>query len=470
VGELRFAPPQPPPSWPGVRNATSFGPISVQNDTPTLDWLGGAKLAQAEDCLNVNIWTPAADGAKRPVMVWIHGGGFINGSGALPMEDGTRLASRGDIVVVSLNYRLGALGCLHLGELDSTLAASGLSGIIDQVAALEWVRHNIEAFGGDPRNVTVFGSSAGAMSIATLLALPAASGLFHKAILQSGAAANVLDAAAGATRTGRFLQLVGCSSVAALRAAPYGTLLAGQARLREQIAAERPADQGGSGGMTPLSPVVDGCYLTDQPINLLEQGKVARVPLLTGTSDHEWSVFGMAGSGPRSDGELADLFLATLDDAPSAVRTYRTRIGAEATARQIHDAMMTDQVFRAPMQRLANASVRAGNPTFVYRFGWKTPALGGVLGACHALDVPFVFDNRGGPIAAFVGNDSPSSLAHDIQQAWISFARTGNPNHDGIPAWEPQRLTRRPVLRFDEVPTVLDDPERDELDLWMNLP
>src|SRR3712207_215533 len=235
VGELRFRPPQPPEPWAGARPATAFGSIAMQSPSPLENLFGAAERpSMSEDCLYLNIWTPGLDGARRPVMVWIHGGAFVTGSGSTPWYDGTRFAARGDVVVVTLNYRLGAFGFLHLADLiGESFVGSGNAGILDQAAALAWVRDNIAAFGGDPENVTIFGESAGAMSVGTLLALPAARGLFQRAILQSGAASNAMSRERANEVAGRLLEALGIprEKSETIRDVPARDLLAAQGRV-----------------------------------------------------------------------------------------------------------------------------------------------------------------------------------------------------------------------------------------------
>ena len=465
VGALRFAAPQPIEPWEGIRPAIDLGPVSLQNDAPLQDALGFPPLPCSEDCLTLTVHTPGADDHERPVMVWLHGGGFITGSGRAPIGDASRLCARGDVVVVSVNYRLGTLGFLHLGDLDPAVGSSGINGILDQIAALEWVRDNIAAFGGDPENVTVFGASAGAKSIATLLVLPAASGLFRRAILQSGAGHGVLDRDEAARRTRRFCELTGRDTVDGLRALDESQILTAQAALDAELRQGSTETVSWASTLT-FQPVIDGVHLVAPPVELARRGALAGVDLLTGTTDEEWRMFSILAPGPDTDAELAARFADVLDAPEAAIDTYRNRLGSGAAPARVYDAMMTDARFRVPMHRLADASASAGNRTWLYRFAHRSPAAGGALGSCHALDVPFVFDNRDGPISTFVGVDSPDALAEAMQQAWLSFARHGDPNHEGIPSWAPQDGGRRPVIRFDRHTTMTEDPEPDELALW----
>ncbi len=461
VGELRFRPPQPAEPWVGVRDVTRFGPMAPQNQGAMERMFGAPPRPMDEDCLTLNVWTPACDDAKRPVMVWIHGGAFLYGTGATPWYDGRSFA-RDDVVLVTINYRLGALGFLHVD-------GQGNNGILDQVAALEWVRDNIAAFGGDPNNVTAFGESAGAMSVGTLLGLPAAKGLFVKAIPESGAAHSARTPEQAERIVSAFLAELGIDAgpgvVERLRELPASALLEAQAKI-----VERNLD----GGLA-FTPVVDGVVLPERPIDAIGKGQAAGVAVLVGTTRDEWRLFAMldpAIAGLDDAGAAARIGAFVSDPARAAdvVAHYRaTRTGA--TMSELWSAIGTDMVFRIPAVRLAEKQSALGNDVYMYRFDYCTPVFGGALGACHALEIPFVFESLGAGTDMFVGpvTDDLRTLARRMHESWVAFARTGNPSIDGLPEWPRYTSDRRATMVFDLDPSLVEDPDGADRDVWAGL-
>ncbi|MBI2708319.1 MAG: carboxylesterase/lipase family protein [Actinobacteria bacterium] len=473
AGPGRFAPPSPAPPWDGVRDAAHSSPIAPQNPSMLERMLGGRTPASGEDCLALNVVTPACDDGGRPVMVWIHGGGFETGSGATPWYNGHSLARRG-VVVVTLNYRLGALGFLHLGGPGRSEAPPGTGnlGILDQVAALEWVRDNIAGFGGDPANVTVFGESAGAMSVGVLLALPAADGLFRRAVLQSGAASHVHTAESAAEIAGEYLAELGEDPDAPdllerLRARPVADLLAAQGALG--------ARRSGAGGLV-WRPVVDGIVVPEHPLARIAAGSARRIEVLLGTTLEEMTMFLLL------DPALAELDAARLErrasrlfdqagvPAGAALAAYRERFPGDGDARDAWVAMLTDATFRLPAIRLAERLVETGAKVRMYLFAHRSTAFDGALGSCHALEIPFVWDDLDATgVAPFTGppTDEARRLATRMADCWTAFARTGEPVADGVPAWPAYDPERRATMWFDAPGVeVVDDPLGAERRVW----
>lgn len=464
----RWRPPEPPKPWSEPRRAEHAGPSAPQNPSGLEAFLGGTDVAISEDCLALNVWTPACDTAQRPVMVWIHGGAFETGSGAIPWYDGTHLAAR-DVVVVTINYRLGALGFLHLDELGGeSFAGSGNVGISDQVAALRWVRENIAGFGGAPGNITIFGESAGAMSVGTLLGSPEARGLFHKAILQSGAASHIASPETATRVAERLLGELGGISLERLHDLGLIDLLEAQRKLSLQASVL-------DGGL-PFQPVVDGVVIADQPLRAVEAGELAGVPMIVGTNSEEMKLFLMlaGASGEMSEESLQRRLDQVLGGegrlGPGAAsKTYRARLGADAATREVWSAVLTDHTFRIPAVRLAERHAQHEQNTFMYQFTQPSPIFGG---AAHAVEIPFVFDNLDkngiemllGPI-----DDHLRSLATAMADAWTTFARTGVPAADGLPAWEPYDPQRRATLVVGVDRQIVGDPQGDERQLWDGL-
>ena len=454
TGDLRFRAPAPAPAWDGVLDADAFSATPPKTDyPPPVDVMLPEPNIPGENWLTLNVWTP--DGVGLPVMVWIHGGAFSHGNAAVPAYDGQAFARDG-VVLVTVNYRLGVDGFAALPD------APVNRGLLDQVAALEWVRDNIAAFGGDPGNVTIFGESAGAMSITTLLSIPRARGLFAKAITQSGAAQAAADPADAALVTKELGQVLGLEATAAnLAGVPLPKLIEAQTVIRDALAAQpNPARFGASIVVSamPFIPVIDGDLIPRHPLAAIAMGEAADVPLLTGTTSDEFRLF-LVPNGRAAlvtDGLLAVL-LPTLGISPPVAELYRShRPGA--TPGDLLAALLTDAFFRLPA--LAVAEARTGSaPTFVYEFAWPSPVAD--LGACHALELAFVFDNLAAPyVDRITGPQAPPQLAAQMHAAWVSFARSGDPG------WRPFGADY-PVCVFRASGGAVElDPRGDERTIW----
>jgi carboxylesterase type B len=464
VGANRLRPPQPVEPWDGVRDATSYGPAPPQVAPPEAAGPGWDTDATGEECLTLNVWTPDPGSAGLPVMVWIQGGAFE--FGATAAYNGARFARDG-VVCVVINWRLGADGFLYLGDGDANV------GLLDQVAALEWVRENIAAFGGDPGNVTVFGESAGAMSIGTLLAMPRADGLFRRAILQSGAAHHVISAET-ATRIGLYLagKLGVPPTRDAIAALPVERMLAAQAQLKAELVEHPDPARWGEEVVTslmPFHPVVDGDVVPRPPIESIAAGAAGRVDLLVGTNTDDWKLFLVITgaisqiteemlTGPVERYGYQSLAAYGLP-VETALAAYRGRYPGAAPG-ELLAAVETDWWVRIPAIRLADAHASAsGAGTYMYEFGWPAPG----LGAVHGLEIPFVFDSLGKDALLFgplMGENPPQELADTMHAAWIAFATSGDPG------WPRYDLSRRATMRFDTTPEVIDDPRAWERVLW----
>jgi len=466
-GEHRLRPTRAVQSWTGVRPALDYGAWAPQS-RPATTLSGEMPGPQEEDCLTLNVWSPGADQANRPVMVWIHGGGFVGGSGAMGLYQGARLASRGDVVLVTVNYRLGILGFLaHPDLADDSAGAAGNWGLLDQVAALQWVRDNIARFGGDPANVTIFGESAGGMSVADLLAMPAAQGLFRRAIVQSGPPnAIALDRAESVAA--KLVAELGAASPAALREVPTQALIDAQAAL---LAERRAAG-------LPLVPVVDGVTLPEPPQDAIAGGSARGVDLLIGSNRDEAKMFMVADPANRDPDEgvlrrrIEAIFRAndvvlSPDDVIDGYRAVRERRGLSTEPRELWSAIETDRMFRIGSVRAAEAQARHTR-TYMYLFTWESPAMRGALGACHALEIPFVFGTLGNPgVDKFAGSGPEAeTLSEQMMDSWLAFARAGDPNNDGTPEWPSYDGDRRATMVFGPQTHVEDAPYDEERQLW----
>lgn len=465
VGPLRFAPPQPPDPWTGIRSAETFGPVSHQG-TIGLGFMGAGQQTQSEDCLYLNVWTPDL-GGRRPVMVWVHGGAFLLGAGSEPLYDGSRLASRGDVVVITINYRLGALGYLaHPTLRDEATGACGNWGLLDQIAAIEWVRDNAEAFGGDPSQITLFGESAGSMSVTTMMAAPRARGLFKRVIAQSGAPVVASADEAGATAE-RVIDALDVTATQ-LRDVPVARLVDVQQKI--MMAGQGPGG-GLSGEVMAFRPNVDGAVLTSAPQDAVQDGAASGVELLIGTNRDEMKLFSLLDQGDLDDAGLLARLGNHLDEktARGVVDTYRSARagrGEASDAKELWSAMETDRFFRAPAMRFAAAHAAHGSPTFAYLFCWPSPMA--MLGAAHAIELPFVFGTLDAPMIELFAGGGPEAerLSTIVQGAWTTFARTGDPSTQELGLWprfdHHERFTM--VLGADN--EVQHPPRAAELDCW----
>jgi para-nitrobenzyl esterase len=468
VGANRLRPPQPVVSWQGVRDALAFGPKPPQPSYPSeVSAVLPELVSPGEDCLNLNIWSPdlGSTGHEHPVMVWLPGSAFQYGTAATTYYDGSRFARDG-IVCVTINYRVGPEGFLYLGEGDGDGNAN--RALLDQIAALQWVQENIAAFGGDPDNVTVFGESGGAMSIGILLSMPRAKGLFRRAICQSGAAHPVISAAT-ARRVGEILaeKLGVAPTREAIAAVPIEREVEAQIALSLDLFARPDPERWGPEvaiSQTPWQPVLDGNVIPARPIDRITAGDSADIDILLGTNSDEWRLFLVLGGviDQVTDEALAGAVAAYGLPVEATLAGYRAAHPG-ASAGDLLAALQSDWWCRVPALRLADAHAEHNRAaTYMYEFAWRSPQFNGRLGACHALEMAFVFDTLGFRTEALLGTDPPQQLADRMHAAWVAFATRGDPGS----GWPKYDLQRRAAMRFDTTPAVVDDPLSAERALW----
>lgn len=462
----RWHAPEPVVAWGGIRPARHYAHMAPQNPTQLQGLLGTGGGTQDEDCLHLNVWTPSCDSTRRPVMVWIHGGAFTTGAGSLGLYHGQHLSESGDVVVVTINYRLGSFGFLRLADVSGgKIGAGGSEGLMDQIEALRWVRDNIARFGGDPGNVTIFGESAGAMSVVSLMASHQAEGLFHKAICQSGGG-HFSHTREHASRIAEvFVRHTGLS-MDALESAPVDVLLKAQVSLLNEV--DNLQDPHKLGTMA-FQPVVDGKVLSSVPIEAIRNGSARGVPLIAGTTQEEWKLW-----------TALDSKIQAMDD--SRLLRWAERMFGEDGARLVaasqatspyerYVEMQTLRAFREPTARLLDAQ-SALAPVFAYRFDWRSPAAGGLFGACHAIELGFVFGSYSlkGPDNFFGKGEVADAINRDMMQAWTAFARRGVPAIDGR-SWPRREATTPKQAVFGGAggePVSVDDCDRN--DAWRQLP
>jgi para-nitrobenzyl esterase len=466
-GMMRFIPPGKVAPWTGVRDAFRFGHHSPQNMRYT-DVLApqadGAAEGYSEDCLYLNVWTPATDNAcKRPVMFWCHGGGFAQESGTWPWIDGEALARRGNVVLVTINHRLNIFGYFHLGDVGGEkYAASGNAGVLDLLAGLQWVHDNIAAFGGDPGNVMIFGESGGGAKVCTLLSMPSAKGLFHRAAIQSGAALRLNTREHANELTHKILSELGIAPgrIDDLQAVPVDRLLAAIPDRNFPI---------------QFSPVVDGNILPAHPFSPVASPVSDTIPILVGCTMHEQTFMSISAGDEEAfnlnEAGLRQRVVALVGEAKAiqAINSYR-ELHPDLSPSELYFLLSTDRWMRMGSIMLAERKFAQGKaPVYLYLFAWRSPALGGKLGAPHTVEMPFVFDNTDIPKVMTAGGPEVKELAAKVSEAWIQFARSGNPNHKGLPDWAAYTTNERSTMIFDSTCRLVNDFGGEERKLWSPL-
>jgi len=475
AGANRFMPPRKPEPWAGVREAVAYAgrspqaPAAQQRPELATVWGPVDTLAVGEDCLTLHVWTPGLDNAKRPVMVWLHGGAFSYGSANSPRYDSTRLAQRNDVVVVAVNHRLNVFGHLDLsGVGGGRFAQSGNVGVLDLVAALEWVREHVQHFGGDPGNVTIFGQSGGGGKVSALMAMPCAKGLFHKAIIQSGASVRFAER----ERTTRLADAVlkhlglGPDQLDALQALPLE-------RLQEAVV---PAQAMLPRSRQPLldrynfGPVIDGSVLPRQPFDPEAPALSDDVPLMIGGTKDEAAIF-LAPDDEVWNRAVTEAGLSERIARIAGVATaeltacYKRRDPAASPTDRLITMLSMSNFHVRSLLLAERKAARSKAPVWMYSFDWETPAFGGRLKSSHSVEVPFVFDTLH---VIGEGHRKPGAqaLADRVSKTWATFARNGDPANDLLPAWPTYAAEQRSTMRLDDQCDVVSDPDREARPVW----
>ncbi|MEP6716631.1 MAG: carboxylesterase/lipase family protein [Terriglobia bacterium] len=453
AGRNRFMPPKRPAPWSGVRAATAWGHVAPQKvGSPTeysqmVQWLnqpGG----QSEDCLVLNVWTPGLRSGKRPVLFSIHGGGFTTGTSSNPVFDGSPLAHAGDVVVVTINHRLGVLGYLQLGDVDAEFSQSGVAGMLDCVAALEWVRDNISNFGGDPGNVMIFGQSGGGSKVCHLMAMPSAKGLFHKAAMQSGVALKTGSRETAAAAAGAVMKQLGIgkADVRRMQDLPLEKLIAAQPR--------------------QIGPVLDGVAIPRNPFDPDAPAVSAAVPIILGTCLHDsaLNITNFALTEAEMKVQARNTFGASAEKVDNIVADYRA-VDPHSSPCLLLARITTDRGLRRNAITVAERKqAQMAAPAWMYRLDWPSVPYEGKFGAVHGTDVPLTFDNVDAwPITG--KGPQARAMAQRMSAAWIAFATTGNPNARGLPQWPAYTPAQRDTMVFDNNTRVVSNPDGELLAL-----
>jgi len=460
AGNLRFMPPVKPQPWTGVRDTFDLGHRSPQNPSGLIPEVAAVEGTEpmGEDCLCLNVWTPSVgNGHKRPVMVWLHGGGFSTGSGGFTIYDGGNLAAKHDVVTLTVNHRLNAFGYLYLADLGGEKYANSSNlGMLDIILALEWVRDNISAFGGDPGNVTIFGQSGGGRKVSTLMAMPSAKGLFHRAIVESGASVRGVPHDAANKSTEAFMAKLGLKpdQVDQLQKLPVEQILAGMAG-------------GGPAGNSVfrMEPVVDGHTLPAHPFDPAASEVSANVPLLIGSTQTEAGFFPGTPLDPIDEAAMRTRVKQSLrsDDAGAdrviaAYRKDQPNITNIDLALQVASDMFA---WNSSLTEAERKAALGKAPAYMYYFTWSSPVRQGKLKAFHTLEIPFIFDNVDVGKSMTGSGEDRYALEDTMSGAWVAFARTGNPNYKGLPNWPAYNTERRATMFFDNDCKVVNDPRRE---------
>jgi para-nitrobenzyl esterase len=461
-GQNRFLPPQPVQSWSGVKKADQMGnrcpqpPINMPGEMGTV--LSFSDLPTSEDCLVLNVWTPHVhDHAKRAVMVWLHGGGFFLGSGGDKYYEGSNLAGKNDVVVVTLNHRLAAFGYLYLGnEAGPAYADSQLVGMLDIVQALQWVKDNIAQFGGDPNNVTIFGQSGGGSKVSALTAMPSAQGLFQKGIIESGAAVHLGSIADATVTRDKVLANLGLKSV-------------DMDKLRS-VSTQDLMMAGAKAGLLAFFPAVDGKILPTHPFDPIASPLSAKIPIMVGsTKDEATNVFLTDPTWQTmTDADLVKRVSASVGPelAPKVIEMYRSNAPTDKPM-HLWTSIVTDQMFTRSSVLLAERKVEQhAAPVYMYKIDWNSPVLGGKLRAPHAVELPFVFDNVDVSAGLVGAGPTQDQMAEMMSRTFAAFARTGNPNVKGYPHWPAYTLEKRETFIYDVPPQVVSDPNSTYRVFW----